>query len=83
MVIPNTGNGKRAGSIELPPWIIGRLATWDLGRFLSANCRRLADLLNIGSPTKARTWDMRINRLSQIFAFSNTYTKIGSAITAN
>jgi len=39
--------------------------------------------LNIGSPTRARTWDLRINRLSQSFGFSDTYVKIRSAITAN
>jgi hypothetical protein len=39
--------------------------------------------LIIGSPTRARTWDLRINRLSQSFGFSDTYVKIRSAITAN
>ena len=36
-----------------------------------------------GSPTRSGTWDLRINRLSQRFAFSNIYAKIRSAITAN
>ena len=39
--------------------------------------------MDIGSPSRARTYDLRINRLSQSFGFSDTYIEIRSAITAN
>jgi hypothetical protein len=49
-----------------------------------ANPEELSYVLDyIGSLSKARTWDRRINRLPQSFGFSDTYVKIRSAITAN
>jgi hypothetical protein len=37
----------------------------------------------IDSPTWARTWDLRVDRLSQSCASLNAYARTRSAITAN
>ena len=47
------------------------------------HCTKQRNTLIFGSPTRARTWDLRINRLSQSCAFSDTYARIRSANTAN
>ncbi len=54
-------------------------------RFGGRGARRnpLMFLDAFGSPTWARTRDLRTNRLSQSFSFSDTYVKIRSAITVN
>ena len=47
------------------------------------HCAKQRNTLILGSPTRARTWDLRINRLSQSCAFLDTYARIRPAITAN